>query len=148
MLVAKEGLPECWTKEFLDDGVKPLLPQIRPFLFVASVRVGLCCLGKGFSRQLSGFCMCYNETCSLQVPEVKMAKLLLHGIPIDAPSEELQNIFPEHFTIELQVDLMHNPFFFRELNQEQEDHGNDVYVTMQECSDEISYWVLPISSKS
>ncbi|KAF8410115.1 hypothetical protein HHK36_002637 [Tetracentron sinense] len=36
------------------------------------------------------------------VPESEMANLLLHGISTDIPREELQNIFPGDFTIEVQ----------------------------------------------
>ncbi|KAJ4958041.1 hypothetical protein NE237_025152 [Protea cynaroides] len=39
------------------------------------------------------------------VPETEQKKLLLHGIPVDVPKEELVNVFPKEFKIEFQPNV-------------------------------------------
>ncbi|KAH8503320.1 hypothetical protein H0E87_014556 [Populus deltoides] len=52
------------------------------------------------------------KDASYNVPEIEMAKLLLHKIPVTVPREKLRRLFPANYTIEIKVEYILRVFLF------------------------------------
>lgn len=52
----------------------------------------------------SDFILSYFAYLKPQVPEIDKAKLFIHRIPFNVPSEELHSVIPGDFTIEVKVE--------------------------------------------
>ncbi|XP_010270848.1 PREDICTED: small RNA degrading nuclease 1-like isoform X2 [Nelumbo nucifera] len=63
----------------------------------AAMKLVLAKLEKGFNE---GITMPHED-----IPETELAKLLIHGIPVEVPSKELKRIFPTDYMVEFQPNL-------------------------------------------